>query len=116
VTAFAPRADAVYFLRRDLGALCEGTWISPRSILLRISVTQRLGRAAVYIETICLSLTAFLLMVPSVAETLRRVPDGHPLVTDLNSPLLVGAQASLLITLIIGVTAQVIYLRKHARH
>jgi len=81
-----------------------------------VGLTQRLGRAAVYIETTCLSLTAFLLMVPSVAETLRRVPDGHPLVTDLSSPLLIGAQASLLITLIIGVAAQVIYLRKHARH
>jgi hypothetical protein len=50
-----------------------------------VGLTQRLGRAAVYIETTCLSLTAFLLMVPSVAETLRRVPDGHPLVTDLSS-------------------------------
>ena len=69
-----------------------------------------LGRAGVYIETICLSLTAFLLMVPTVSETLRRVPDGHPLVTDLKSPLLLGAQGSLLILLIIGVTAQVIYL------
>jgi hypothetical protein len=74
--------------------------------------TQRLGRAAVYIETICLTLTAFLLMVPTVSETLRRVPDGHPFVTDLKSPLLIGAQASLLVALIIGITAQVIYLRR----
>lgn len=79
-----------------------------------VGLTKGLGRAAVYIETICLSLTAFLLMVPSVSETLRRVPDGHPLVTDLNSPLLLGAQASLLVALIVGVTAQVIYLRRHS--
>jgi hypothetical protein len=71
-----------------------------------------LGRAARYIETICLSLTVFLLMLPTVTETLRRVPDGHPLVTDLKSPLLLGSQASLLVMLIIGVTAQIIYLRK----
>lgn len=74
----------------------------------------QLGRAGIYIETICLSLTAFLLMVPAVSETLRRVPDGHPLVTNLNSPLLVGAQASLLLALVIGVTAQVIRLRRQA--
>jgi hypothetical protein len=37
-----------------------------------------LGRAGKYIETICLSLTVFLLMLPTVTETLRRVPDGHP--------------------------------------
>jgi hypothetical protein len=71
-----------------------------------------LGRAATYIETICLSLTAFLLMLPTITETLRRVPDGHPLVTDLNSPLLLGSQASLLAMLIIGLTAQIVYLRK----
>lgn len=74
-----------------------------------------LGRAAVYIETVCLSLTAFLLMVPAVSETLRRVPDGHPFVTDLRSPLLLGAQASLLVILVLGVTVQMIALRKRGK-
>lgn len=74
-----------------------------------------LGRAARYIETISLSLTAFLLMVPSVSEVLRRVPDGHPLVTDPKSPLLLGALASLLVALVLGVTAQVIHLWRHGR-
>lgn len=73
------------------------------------------GRAAIYIETISLSLTAFLLMVPTVSETLRRVPDGHPFVTDLKSPLLLGFQGSLLVILIIGITAQIISLRKKGR-
>jgi hypothetical protein len=73
---------------------------------------QFLGRSAIYIETICLSFTAFLLMVPTVSETLRRVPDGHPLVTDLKSPLLLGAQAGLLVILIVGLTAQILFLRK----
>jgi len=70
-----------------------------------------LGRAAGYIETVCLSLTAFLLMLPTVTEILRRVPDGHPLVTDLHSPLLLGSQAALLVILIVGLTAQIIHLR-----
>lgn len=70
------------------------------------------GRAAIYIETICLSLTVFLLMVPSVSETLRRVPDGHPFVTDPKSPLLLGALGALFIILIVGVTAQIVLLRK----
>ncbi|MBB4820699.1 hypothetical protein HNP29_004094 [Pseudomonas alcaligenes] len=71
-----------------------------------------LGRVRVYLETILLSLTAFLLMLPTVTEVLRRVPDGHPLVTDLHAPLLVGAQGSLLLALVLGVTAQVLYLRR----
>jgi hypothetical protein len=44
-----------------------------------IKKVSRLGRAGDYIETACLSVTAFLLMVPTLSETLRRVPDGHPL-------------------------------------
>lgn len=74
-----------------------------------------IGRAAIYIETISLSLTAFLLMIPTVTETLRRVPDGNPFVTDLKSPLLLGFQGSLFVILVIGVTAQVISLRKKGR-
>lgn len=71
-----------------------------------------LGRLAIYIETISLSLTAFLLAVPSVSETLRRVPDGHPLVTDLKSPLLLESQGALVIALIVGVAAQLFHLRR----
>jgi len=63
------------------------------------------GRAGIYLETIFLTLTTFLLMVPSVSETLRRVPDGHPLVTDPKSPLLLGALAGLFVILVIGLTA-----------
>ena len=73
------------------------------------------GYAGKYLETIFLSLTAFLLMLPTVTEILRRVPDGHPFVTDLNSPLLVGSQASLLVILIVGLTAQIIHLRRQGR-
>ncbi|WP_439625737.1 hypothetical protein [Shinella sp.] len=65
-----------------------------------------------YVEIICLTLSVFLLMLPTVTEILRRVPDGHPLVTDLKSPLLLGAQGTLLALLIVGLTAQILYLRR----
>ncbi len=74
-----------------------------------------MGRAATYMETAFLTMTTFLLMVPTVTETLRRVPDGHPLVTDLKSPLLLGAQGSLLVMLIVGLSAQILHLRKKDR-
>ncbi|WP_332819783.1 hypothetical protein [Sphingopyxis sp.] len=70
------------------------------------------GRVKLFVETICLSLTAFLLMLPTVTEILRRVPDGHPLVTRLDSPLLLGAQATLFAILVIGLAAQIIRLRR----
>lgn len=70
------------------------------------------GRISRYIETICLSLSAFLLFLPAVSETLRRVPDGHPIVTDPTAPLLLGTQAGLLGLLIAGMSAQILYLRR----
>ncbi len=80
-----------------------------------IGRTSILGRAGRYLETISLTLTSFLLMVPTVTETLRRVPDGHPLVVDLKSPLLLGAQASLLGILVLGLTAQIVHLRRQGK-
>jgi len=73
------------------------------------------ARAARYIETICLTLSAFLLMLPTVTEVLRRVPDGHPLVTDLNAPLLRGAQGGLLAILVVGLAAQIVALVRQGR-
>lgn len=75
----------------------------------RISNFERAGK---YLETIFLSLTAFLLMLPAVTETLTRVPVGNPIVKDLNSPILIGAQGSLFVILIVGLTAQIIHLRR----
>lgn len=63
-------------------------------------------RWATYIETVSLSLSVFLLMVPTVSETLRRLPVGKPLVTDLKDPLLLGVQGALFLALIVGVPLQ----------
>ncbi|WP_454745103.1 hypothetical protein [Ciceribacter selenitireducens] len=75
----------------------------------RLPLPPRLAR---YAETICLSLSAFLLMLPTVTEILRRVPDGHPFVTELDAPLLVGFQAGLLVILVVGLSAQIVHLRR----
>ncbi len=88
-------------------------------LLLAIGYTIRRtplpARAVAYIETIVLSVTAFLLMLPTATEILRRVPDGHPFVTDLKSPLLLGVQAGILAALVIGIGAQIVYLRRTGR-
>lgn len=86
-------------------------------VLAGYGIERILGptHVARYIETICLSLSAFLLMLPTVTEVLRRVPDGHPLVTDLQSPLLLSAQGGLLVILLVGLTAQVVHLARQGR-
>ncbi|WP_199258081.1 hypothetical protein [Paracoccus binzhouensis] len=78
----------------------------------RISVP---GRAARYFETIFLTMTVFLLLVPSVSETLRRVPDGNPIAADPGSPILLGALGTLTVLLILGLAAQILYLRRTTR-
>ena len=69
---------------------------------------------AKYVETICLSISVFLLLVPTVSESLRRLPVGNPLVTDLKDPLLLGAQGALFLALIVGIPLQMraLYRRK----
>lgn len=119
------RAGAVYFFSMLIGGLTVflvakesvGDIIGTATIALLlvgygVGRMPTLGRVGVYVETISLTLTTFLLAVPTVTETLRRVPDGHPLVTDPKAPLLLGAQGALVIALIIGVIAQLFYLRR----
>lgn len=65
-----------------------------------------------YVQTVSLSLSVFLLMVPTVSESLRRLPVGDPLVTDLKDPLLLGVQGALFLALIIGIPLQILALRK----
>lgn len=121
-------AGAVYFVSMLIGAVTVflvahqpvsyGIGVATIVLLLAgygVGRLPALGRAGRYIETICLSLTAFLLMLPAVSETLRRVPDGHPLAADMSAPLLLGTQAGLLVILVIGLTAQIIGLRRQGR-
>lgn len=69
-----------------------------------------------YIETIALSLSVFLLLVPTVSETLRRLPPGDPLVKQMTDPLLLGAQGALLLALLVGIPLQMraLYRRNQA--
>lgn len=68
-----------------------------------------------YIETIALSVSAFLLMVPTVNETLTRVPAGAPLASGPTDPLVLSAQGLVLLALIAGLAAQVVALRREGR-
>lgn len=122
------RAGAVYFVSMVIGAVSVflvahqpvsyGIAVATLIFLFAGYGVGRFGKgsgAASYVETILLTLTTFLLMVPTVTETLRRVPDGQPFVTDLKSPLLLGFQASLVVMLIVGLSIQLIYLRKKGK-
>lgn len=105
VYPIAHQPVSVIIATATLVALLLGYGIS------RWALAKRFGK---YIETASLSLSVFLLMIPTVTETLRRLPVGDPLVTDLKDPLLLGVQGALFLALIVGVPLQMraLYKRK----
>lgn len=64
-------------------------------------------RFAQYVETVSLSISVFLLMVPTVSESLRRLPVGNPLAAGPTDPLLLGVQGVLFLALAVGIPLQV---------
>lgn len=122
------KAGAVYFFSMLIGGLTVffvakesvGDIIGAITILLLLvgygaGRIPTLAHAAIYVETVSLTLTTFLLALPTATETLRRVPDGHPLVTSMKAPLLLETQGALVIALIVGVATQLFYLRRKTR-
>ena len=122
------RPGAIYFICMLIGALTvflvahqQISYVIGIATLVFLLAGYGVGRLTVlggarrYIETICLSLTVFLLMVPAVSETLRRVPDGHPFVTSLDAPLLIGVQALLFVALVVGLSVQLVVIWRQNR-
>ena len=101
----AHQSVSLIFATVTLAALLVGYGLS------RWPIAGRFGK---YLQTTALSLSVFLLMIPSVSETLRRLPAGHPLVTDLKDPLLLGVQGALFLILIVGIPLQLRALYKRA--
>lgn len=64
---------------------------------------QRKGNnRARFVENFSLSLSFFLSMIPTVAETFQRVPIGSPLAKDMNDPLIGGTILVLFVAFIAG--------------
>jgi hypothetical protein len=69
-----------------------------------------LGRTGVYLQTLAMSFSFFLLLVPGTNETLTRLPVGHPLAAGPDSPIVRAALAGLFILFLIGATYQLLKL------
>ncbi len=74
-------------------------------------MTTLFGRAARYVTTISYSFTVLLLMIPTVTETLTRVPPGAPLVAGPEAPIFKPIYSALIVMFLIGITIQVVALR-----
>jgi hypothetical protein len=73
-----------------------------------------LGRAAAYVQTLAMSFSFFLLLVPGTNETLTRLPVGHPIGAGPDSPPVQAALVGLLILFLIGTTYQLLKLYRQA--
>ena len=65
-----------------------------------------------YFENFCMSLSFFLLLVPTVNETFTRVPIGHPLAKDIKDPVIGTTLLILLIFFIAGSVYQFVKQRR----
>lgn len=74
--------------------------------------TRILGQLSPYAQAMCYSATLLFHMIPAITDGLMRLPVGHPVVTDIEDPLLRSFYLAFLIVFIVGFIFQVIWLRK----
>jgi uncharacterized membrane protein len=73
-----------------------------------------LGGGAPYVQTLSLSASFLVLLVPGIIETLTRLPAGQPLATGPQSPAIQGSLLVLVVLFLAGTTWQVTRLRAGA--
>ena len=76
--------------------------------------TTVFGGASRYVETISYSATFFFHWIPTIVETSTRLPVGSPWVSDREGPEIQAATGVVFLLFVIGVTLQVMRLRKIA--
>jgi len=72
------------------------------------------GAASKYFQAIAYSATILFHMIPAITDFLRRLPVGDPFIDSFDSPILQGFHLAFLVLYIIGVTIQIMKLRKAA--
>jgi hypothetical protein len=68
-----------------------------------------------YLSAFGMSFSFFLLLVPGISETLRRLPAGHPLADSPQSPVVLGTLLAWLIVFFVGYAVQTWLIRSQGR-
>ena len=95
-------------------ALCVITLV----VLVVAALAPRMswfGRAAPYVETLLYTLTFFFHMVPGITESLTRLPNGKPLASGPDDPLVLRWVGVSLVLFVVGAALQVVALRARRR-
>ncbi|MDB4924011.1 hypothetical protein [Mucilaginibacter sp.] len=67
---------------------------------------RALGKSAAYIETIAMSTTLFLSGIPTIVETLTRLPISHPIASGPNDPIIQKGLMVLVVLYTVGIAYQ----------
>ena len=70
------------------------------------------GKMSKYFQAISYSATFLFHMIPAITDGLMRLPVGNPVVTSIEDPLLRGFYLAFLVTYLVGVTFQILWLKK----
>ncbi|HEV7308302.1 hypothetical protein [Ensifer sp.] len=81
---------------------------------LAIDRLEFVGRLKPYLKTFGLSFTYFLLIVPAIAETLKRLPVSQPLASGPESPIVQTTLLAWLVIFLAGLTVQAYMIHKRA--
>ena|SRR5438094_527609 len=77
-----------------------------------LHIKMKGNNKARHFENFCLSFSFFLSMIPTVNETLTRIPLGHPFAKDSSDPLIGKILLPVLILFIAGTVYQIVQQRK----
>lgn len=77
-----------------------------------VGLIRPLARQRWWIETSALSVAVFTLFLPSLTETLTRLPAGAPIAASPEAPLVVALQLTLLVLLVAGLVYQLGFRRQ----
>ena len=112
VFMFIGAISAIFVIKTPPGAAVAALSLISLTVGATIGFVKPLARYRWSIETIALSVSYFTLLLPSVTETLTRLPAGDPVASGVEDPLVVSFQLTLLVLLTLGVTLQLLSRRR----
>jgi hypothetical protein len=84
-------------------------------IALGIYSKRLFGKASPYVRIVALSTTIFLSMIPTIVESLTRLPISHPIAPDPNAPIIQNCLLTIFVLYLAGVVYQLVKLKKKSK-
>ncbi|MET4683384.1 hypothetical protein [Brevundimonas faecalis] len=109
---FVGAISAVFVIKSPPGAAIAALSLISLTVGASVGYIRPLARYRWPIETIALSISYFTLLLPSITETLTRLPAGDPIASGVEDSLVIGFQLSLLVLLVLGITLQFLSRRR----